>query len=47
MCENVYDMIIVGSGRRVDGGGLVEACRVEGGYSGEWVYSGRSDCEHV
>ena len=48
MCENVYDMIIVGSGPAgLTAGGLWEACRVEGGYSGEWVYSGRSDCEHV
>ena len=44
MCENVYDMIIVGSG---PAGDLWETCRVEGGYPGEWFYSGRSDREYV
>ena len=41
MCENVYDMIIVGSGPA----GLTAG--VEGGYPGEWFYSGRSDREYV
>ena len=38
MCENVYDMIIVGSG---------PAGLTAGGYPGEWFYSGRSDREYV
>ena len=48
MCENVYDMIIVGSGPAgLTAGVLWETCRVEGGYPGEWFYSGRSDREYV
>ena len=39
MCENVYDMIIVGSGPA--------GCWVEGSYPGEWFYSGWSDREYV
>ena len=47
MCENVYDMIIVGGSDHGLIMGRRETCRVEGSYPGERFYSGWSDREYV